>query len=98
MSSSYDDSNKQAVANQMGEVILKAWTDEGFRQRLIADPATVLQENGVQLKPGVNVKVLEDTDQVNYLVLPSKPADMEVSDFQSDDTSWCWSYNALCSF
>ena len=82
----------------MGEVVLKAWTDEDFRQRLLADPATVLQENGVRVPPGVAVKVVEDTDDVNYFVLPSKPADMEVSDFRSDDVSWCWSYNIVGCF
>lgn len=89
---------RQANANHMGEVILRAWTDEDFKQRLIADPSTVLQESGVEMPSGVGVKVVQDTDEVNYLVLPTKPADMEVSDFQSDDVSWCWSYNALCSF
>ena len=98
MSSSYDSSDKKAAANQMGEVILKAWTDPDFKQRLLADPATVLQENGVQVPSGVAVKVVEDTDQVNYFVLPGKPADMEISDFRSDDASWCWSANAVCSF
>lgn len=96
---SYNDSApKQANAKQLGEVILKAWTDDDFKQRLLADPATVLQENGVQIPPGVGVKVLEDTNDVNYLVLPAKPTDMEVSDFQSDDATWCWSYNVLGCF
>lgn len=93
-----ESASKRATANQLGQVILKAWTDDDFKQRLLADPATVLQENGVQVQPGVGVKVLEDTDDVNYLVLPTKPANMEISDFQSDDAGWCWSYNALCSF
>ena len=96
---SYNDSApKQATAKQLGDVILKAWTDEDFKQRLLADPATVLQENGIQIPPGVGVKVLEDTNDVNYLVLPAKPTNMEISDFQSDDASWCWSYNMVGCF
>ena len=96
--SSPNGTDKQTVANQMGEVVLKAWTDDDFKQRLLADPATVLQENGVPVPPGVAVKVVEDTDQVNYFVLPSKPEGMEISDFRSDDASWCWSANAIYSF
>jgi nitrile hydratase alpha subunit len=98
MSSNDDAADKKTVANQMGEVVLKAWTDEDFRQRLLADPATVLQQNGVPVPPGVAVKVVEDTDQVNHFVLPPKPADLEISDFRSDDATWCWSANAICSF
>lgn len=93
-----DAARRQANINQMGEVILKAWTDEDFKQRLIADPATVLQQSGVEVPPGVSVKVLEDTDEVNYFVVPTPPADLEISDFQSADSTWCWSANALCSF
>lgn len=94
----YDQASTKATANKIGEVIVKAWTDDDFKQRLLADPATVLQENGVQIPAGVGVKVVEDTNDVNYLVLPAKPTNMEVSDFQSDDASWCWSYNALGCF
>jgi len=93
-----DSASRQATANQLGEVILKAWTDEDFKQRLLADPATVLQENGVQIPPGVGVKVVEDTNDVNYLVLPAKPTNMEISDFQSGDATWCWSYNVVGCF
>jgi hypothetical protein len=94
----YDEASRKANANKLGEVIVKSWTDDDFKQRLLADPATVLQEHGVQVPPGVGVKVLEDTNDVNYLVLPAKPTDMEVSDFQADDASWCWSYNVVGCF
>ena len=95
------DQNVSANKNtnrQLGEVILKAWTDPEFKQRLQSDPAGTLQEAGVSVPEGVNVQVLEESGQQTYLVIPQKPANLQVSDFRSSDSSWCWSYNALCSF
>jgi hypothetical protein len=88
----------QENAKRLGEVIIKAWSDEGYLQRLREDPGAVLDEAGVVVGPGVRVEVHEDSDEVNHLVIPVKPADMEVSDFQSADSSWCWSANAIGCF
>ena len=61
-------------AEQWGRIVSRAWADEGFKKRLLADPAAVLQEQGVALPPGVTVRVVEDTDQVMHLTLPARPA------------------------
>ena len=39
-----------------------------------ADPKAVLQEQGVTVPAGMQVKVVEDTDQVRHLTLPTRPA------------------------
>jgi len=67
-------------ARNIQKVIAKAWMDEGFKQRLLADPATTLKKEGVETSPGAEVRVVEDTDKVNYLVLPMKPSSAELSD------------------
>jgi hypothetical protein len=49
--------------------------DEDFRQKLLDDPkGTVEQELGTQLPEGVQVRVLEETADTIYLVLPSTSA------------------------
>jgi len=53
-------------------IIDKAGTDAGFKQRLLADPAKALGEEGVALPAGVTVKVVESTDKEVWLVLPHK--------------------------
>ena len=53
-------------------IIDKAGTDAGFRQRLLADPAKALGEQGVAVPDGVTVKVVESTDKEVWLVLPHK--------------------------
>jgi hypothetical protein len=59
---------------QWGQIVARAWRDEAFRQRLLAQPAAVLAEHGLEAPPGVQVRVVEDTEQVIHLVLPRRPA------------------------
>jgi hypothetical protein len=59
---------------QWNQLIARAWRDEAFRQRLLTDPAAVLREQELEVPPGVQLRVLEDTDQVIHLVVPRKPA------------------------
>lgn len=85
---------------KLGQVIAKTWSDEQFKQQLLADPNGVLSAAGVEIPNGVTVKVVEETDQQTYLVLPTKPADLDVSDLQGSATldnclggcmpSWCF--------
>ena len=51
-------------------VVARAWTDPGFKTRLLADPELTLSELGYQL-PTTTTKlaVLENTDQVHHMVV-----------------------------
>ena len=60
---------------QWGRLVSEAWSDEDLKQRLIADPANVLQEHGIEVPEGIELKVMEDTDEVRHLVLPASPSD-----------------------
>lgn len=63
-----------AQDRQWGQIVARAWADEAFKARLLADPRTVLREHGFELPPGAQVKVVEDTDRVRHFVLPPSPA------------------------
>jgi hypothetical protein len=65
---------EQEQARKWGQVVAQAWTDEAFKQRLLAEPKTVLAEQGVELPAGLEVRVMEDTEQLHHLVLPPRPA------------------------
>jgi hypothetical protein len=66
--------NAEQPKAQWGQIVARAWHDEAFRQRLLTDPAAVLQEHGLEVPAGVQVRVVEDTHQVVHLTLPRKPA------------------------
>jgi hypothetical protein len=53
-------------------LIQRSLEDEDFRQRLLDDPkGTIEQEMGSRLPEGVEVRVVEESAQTIYLVLPS---------------------------
>jgi hypothetical protein len=60
-------------------VVARAWTDEAFKARLLANPASVLRAFGVEVPPGVAVTAAENTSSTFHLVLPERPADEDVT-------------------
>ena len=48
-----------------------------YRSRAFIDPRGVLSEFGVDLAPEVEVRVLDSTAEVRYLVLPERPPGTE---------------------
>ncbi len=64
---------------QWGQLVARAWADPAFKARLLADPAAVLEENGLA-PAGKQFKVVEDTDEVVHLVLPGRPGPQELSE------------------
>ena len=63
-------------------MVTRAWHDEGFKRRLVAEPQVVLQEHDLPVPDGKTVRVVENTADMFYLALPAKPAEGELSDEQ----------------
>lgn len=75
-------------------LIAKAWTNEAFKRRFLANPAAVLKEEGLEVPYSVEVKVVEGTDSLLYLVLPPKPSEeLSEEDLQAFSAAppytWC---------
>ena len=53
----------------------RAWDDEPFRIRLLADPkGTIERETGCRLHPGLRLSVHEETPEHRHLVIPARPS------------------------
>jgi len=52
------------------EVVAKAWRDAEYRDRLIADPITVLTEAGIEVPAGATVTVLQNSADIHYVAIP----------------------------
>jgi hypothetical protein len=72
--------NQEEQAKKMSQLIAKCWSDEGFKQKVLADPAATLKAEGVELPVGVSFKAHENTDKVVHLVTPAKPTDLTDED------------------
>ena len=79
--------NTEEQAKKMQQIVAKAWSDEGFKQQLLANPRATLQGAGIELPPGVELKVVENTSSVRYFVLPMKLSCDELSDDDLDRVS-----------
>jgi len=58
---------------KLGQIIAKAWADQVFKQRLLADATTVLKEEGLSVPEGMTVKAVENTDKIFHMVIPTCP-------------------------
>ena len=65
---------------KMSQLIAKCWADEGFKKKLLADPAATLKAEGTEVPAGLSIKALENDDKVVYLVIPAKPTDLSDED------------------
>ena len=72
----------QEWGEKWARIVSRAWHDESFKNRLIKDPMAALREQGVELKPGVQFRVVESTDQVVYLTLPPRSSSEELSEVE----------------
>ena len=62
------------------EIIAKAWEDEQFRQELLSNPKEAIAKTlGAKLAENLEIKVVQETPNNLYLVLPVKPNDTVVS-------------------
>jgi hypothetical protein len=64
------------------EIISKAWADEAFKKRFLSNPIAVLQEHGIAVPPGMAVKVVENTADSTWLVLPRMAQELSDSELE----------------
>lgn len=59
----------------LAHVVVQAWRSDAYRQALVHDPHEVLlRDAGIEIPRDVEIRVVENTERVQYLVLPAKPA------------------------
>src|ERR1700733_11480951 len=72
---------------QWSQIVGRAWADDDFSQRLLADPASILTEYQLVPPAGLRIEVLQNParvpeggDGIMQLVLPEKPSAAELSE------------------
>ncbi len=66
-----------------GKLVAKAWSDDNFKAELLSDPMKVFKENSMEVPDGIEVRMVENTQDTMHLILPSEPSD-ELTDEQLD--------------
>ena len=60
------------------QIASKAEMDSAFKKRLLHNPSAVFKESGVEIPPGVTVKIHEDSDREIHFVLPHPLSDVDL--------------------
>ena len=72
--------NQEEQGKKISQLIAKCWADEGFKQKVLADPAATLRAEGMELPADLSYVAHENTDKVVHLVIPAKPTDLSDED------------------
>ncbi len=89
--------------NKMNTLIAAFWKDDALKQRFLSDPHAVLAEHGMDVPEGMNVNVVENTDNTVNVTLPAAPdAPGDLSDDELANAAggfdWCISdWGASCN-
>jgi hypothetical protein len=101
-----DRAQQEAFTKQWQQMLARSLTDAAFKQRLLAEPSTVLAEQGIDLPSGIEVRVHEGPWETVNLTLPAGPDD-ELTDAELDfisggapitcSASCCTTYTQACA-
>ena len=93
--------------NPLHEIIARTCLDKAFREKFISHPAEVLQREGIEVPPGVTIKIVENADDRLHIVIPAalgeqpetwtwkEPAGSPEA-VQGVDLTMSWDVGALC--
>ena len=82
--------------NQLAELFAACWKDEALKARFMNDPKAVLAEYGMPVPDGMDVKVVENSDNCVHITMPMAPGGHhDLSDEElSAAAGGCWGFAA----
>lgn len=71
------------------KIVQKAWEDSEFKKELLENPKVAIQKFfQIPLPENIEIKVLEETPSLSYLVLPVNPVEVANPDEPIPDCGW----------
>ena len=59
---------------KLAALFAACWKDEALKARFLSDPKAVLAEYGIDVPDGIDVNVVENTDNTVHITMPMAPA------------------------
>ena len=67
--------------NAIADLFAACWKDEALKARFMSDPKAVLTERGIVVPDGIDLNVVENTDNTVHITMPKAPGgSTELSD------------------
>ena len=67
--------------NALADLFAACWKDDALKARFMSDPKAVLAEHDIKVPEGMDVNVVENSDNTVHITMPKKPAgSTELSD------------------
>ena len=63
--------------NKLADLFAACWKDEALRSRFMREPKVVLREHGMDVPEGLDVRVVENTDDQIHITMPARPEDVD---------------------
>lgn len=75
---------QETESELLARVVVKAWTDAAYRDRLLREPREVLEEAGLSFEDGTSVHIHAESPSSRHFVLPTPPPEssLEEGDLQ----------------
>ena len=74
--------------DKMAELFAACWKDEALKARFMSDPKAVLAEHGIDVPDGIDVNIVENSDNTVHVTMPKAPTDvMNLSDEELSDAA-----------
>ena len=59
--------------NALAELFAACWKDEALKARFTSDPKAVLSDYGLNVPDGIDVNVVENSDNTVHITMPKTP-------------------------
>ena len=80
--------------NAMAQLFATCWKDEALKARFMSDPKAVRAEHGIDVPDGIDVNVVENSDNTVHITMPRAPAGSpELSDEELAGAVGGWTSN-----
>ena len=84
--------------NKLASLFAECAKDDALKARFISDPRAVLAEFGMECPDGIDLKIVENTDNCVHITLPAAPANTkELSDEELSQAAGGMSHLGVCS-
>ncbi len=57
-------------AKKMNQLMMEIFTNAELKKDFISNPKVILQEKGINIPESMEIKVLEETENTKYIILP----------------------------